>query len=139
MLHCVSPNTWADWQTHRCESRCTGDLNTTVPTYSENKHGRCVIALWCPILPDILYGDNNTRSCLTACYYNGSYTEWADNITRTCIPQCLNYSGFNTTTPYNGIQTRFFGDLSTSKPICVIACPEAPRLFGENSTNKCVS
>jgi hypothetical protein len=34
VLHCVSPNTWADWQTHRCESRCTGDINTTVPTYS---------------------------------------------------------------------------------------------------------
>jgi hypothetical protein len=32
--HCVTPSTWADWQTHRCESRCTGDDIGTVPTYS---------------------------------------------------------------------------------------------------------
>lgn len=49
VLNCVSPFTWADWQTHRCESRCSGDNSSTeVPTYSEDVNGRCVIALWCP-------------------------------------------------------------------------------------------
>lgn len=114
-----------------------------MPTYSENVRGRCVIALWCPKSPDKLYGDNNTRSCVTTCFFDENdenVTEWADNITRTCIPQCLNYSSatLNTSAPWNGIDTRYYGDLSTNSPICVIECPRVPRLFGENSTNKCV-
>ena len=88
--HCITPDTWADWQTHRCESRCSGDENSDIPTYSENVDQRCVIALACPEAPDKLYGDNNTRACLTSCFFNDTYTEWADNLTRTCLPQCMN-------------------------------------------------
>jgi hypothetical protein len=39
VLRCLTPGTWADWQTHRCESRCTGDddiINTTNTTNSTN-------------------------------------------------------------------------------------------------------
>jgi len=31
---CQMPGTWADWQTHLCLYRCTGDDNTKIPTYS---------------------------------------------------------------------------------------------------------
>ena len=37
------------------------------------------------------------------------------------------------------VTTRFYGDTTQGAPICVIECPESPRLFGENMTNKCVS
>ena len=132
VLHCVSPNTWADWQTHRCESRCTGDDPTTVPTYSENKDGRCVIALWCPEQPDKLFGDNNTRSCVITCLWNSTHIEWADNITRTCIPQCFNYISADLTVdiPFGTIDTRFYGDTTTGSPVCVVTCPTTPRRFG---------
>jgi len=31
----------------------------------------------------------------------------------------------------------FYGDDSTMRPACVIACPKVPRLFGENGTHLC--
>jgi hypothetical protein len=132
VLHCLTPLTWADWQSHRCEFRCSGDDITKIPTYSEDVRKRCAIAKACPFAPDKLYGDNNTRSCVTSCITNSTYTEWADNITRTCLPQCLNY------TYPDAFQTRYFGDLSSNFPICVITCSESPRTFGENKTNLCV-
>lgn len=116
---CLTPNTWADWQTHRCELRCSGDNNADIPTYSEDGAFRCVIAKACPFTPDKLFGDNNTRTCLTRCLNDGSTIEWADNLTRTCLPQCPNTTN-----------TRFFGDITTNSPICVIACAESPRQFG---------
>lgn len=66
------PETWADWQTHRCELRCSGDDPSDIPTYSENQNRRCVIALTCPFTPDKLYGDNDTRSCVTTCKYTNT-------------------------------------------------------------------
>lgn len=61
-------------------------------------------------------------------------TEWADNLTRTCIPQCYH---INNTAVY-AYDTRFYGDISTNVPSCIITCPTTPRLFGNNITNKCV-
>ena len=141
LLHCVMPNTWADWQTHRCESRCTGDDAADVPTYSENVRGRCCIALWCPESPDKLFGDNNTRACVNECVWNSTHIEWADNITRTCIPQCYNFitSAFAIPLSFETIDTRFYGDTSNGAPVCIYICPTAPRLFGRNDTNRCVA
>ena len=82
-----------------------------------------MIALACPDDPDKLYGDNNTRACVTSCISNGTITEWADNITRTCIPQCVYF----TNTTFN---TRFYGDLSSGFPVCVVTCSPSPRTFG---------
>lgn len=33
----------------------------------------------------------------------------------------------------------FYGDDSTNRPQCIIACPTLPRLFGRNDTHLCVS
>lgn len=54
--HCQMPDTYADWQTHLCLFRCTGDNNWTTPTYANVLTRRCVIALFCPQLPDKYYG-----------------------------------------------------------------------------------
>lgn len=51
-----------------------------------------------------------------------------------CVPQCYNFTNATTS-----VFTRFFGDTSTKRPVCVIACPAVPRLFGENVTNLCVA
>lgn len=56
LKHCVMPSTYADWQTHLCTFRCTGDVNTTVPTYANIFTNRCVIALFCPVFPDLYFG-----------------------------------------------------------------------------------
>jgi hypothetical protein len=84
---------------------------------------RCVIALTCPVSPDLLYGDNNTRTCVADCTYPG-VTQWADNVTRTCVPQCLLII-FSVS-----LTTRYYGDLTTGAPICVISCTTSPRMFG---------
>lgn len=104
-----------------------------------------MIALTCPLSPDKLYGDNNTRSCVTSCrFVSDSDVEWADNITRTCLPQCINWTDsgdirWTNSDSTETITTRYFGDTSKGSPICVIECPKSPRLFGENATNRCVS
>lgn len=72
VLYCVTPERWADWQTHKCVARCSGDNSSMVPTYA-SKTGRCVIAIWCPKAPDLLYGDNITRQCTTSCFKNSTY------------------------------------------------------------------
>ena len=46
------------------------------------------------------------------------------------MTQCLNVT-------QTGIST-YYGDVSTGQYRCVVVCPILPRLFGENSTNKCV-
>jgi hypothetical protein len=163
---CLMPLTYADWQSHLCALRCTGDNNTTVPTYANIFNRRCVISLFCPTGPDLYFGENITRMCQPSCpYYNFSqynsatnssfynpfyfnasfynasfyntataYVSFADNITRSCIPDCYLY--YNAT---NNVTTRFYGDVSKTRPVCVIACPSVPRLFGRNDTFRCVA
>lgn len=46
--HCQEPLTYADWQTHLCTYRCTGDDNTKIPTYANLFTDRCVVAVSCP-------------------------------------------------------------------------------------------
>jgi hypothetical protein len=122
VLHCVTPLTWADSQTQRCEYTCTGT------TYAEDLTFTCVTAMNCPTIPAYLFGDNNTWHCVASCIYTNAMIQWADNTTRTCVAQCP-----------NGTDTRYYGDTSTGVPICVITCPVSPVLFGMNSTNTCVS
>ena len=129
----MTPGYYADWQTHKCQTRCSGDNVIDQPTYSNNVNKRCVIALACPTIPDKLYGDNRTRSCIPKCYSDGTTTEWADNLTKTCIPQCYHINN-PLVYPYDTI---FYGDISTNIPMCVIQCPSIPRLFGNNVTNLC--
>jgi hypothetical protein len=133
--HCITPATYADWQTHLCTLRCTGDLNTTVPTYANIFTKRCVIALFCPVSPDLYFGENITRLCQPSCPLSSSYVSFADNITRTCIPVCFQY--YNNSIGQN-LTTMFYGDTSTGRPACLIACPVLPRQFGRNDTNLCV-
>ena len=59
---------------------------------------------------------------------------FAENITRTCLPICFNYT--NATTAKI---TMFYGDKTTGRPACVIACSTNPREFGKNATFLCVS
>lgn len=54
--HCVMPSTYADWQTHLCTLRCSGDNSSMVPTYANIITNRCVIALFCPVYPDLYFG-----------------------------------------------------------------------------------
>ena len=76
----MTPGFYADWQTHRCEPRCSGDsfvdataISTTQkPTYANNVDKRCVIALACPETPDKLFADNRTRTCTHKCFTNSS-------------------------------------------------------------------
>ena len=105
-----------------------------VPTFAEIFTYRCVIALFCPVTPDLYFGENGTRTCQVACPLNTSYVSFADNITRNCILQCYRFTNAS-----GGHETIFFGDTSTERPVCVIACPLSPRLFGENLTNLCVA
>lgn len=56
VLTCQQPNTLADWQTHLCTLRCTGDNSSWIPTYANIFTLRCVVALSCPIAPDLYYG-----------------------------------------------------------------------------------
>ena len=72
--YCMTPGYYADWQTHKCQTRCSGDDINDQPTYSNNVNKRCVIALACPVTPDKLYGDNRTRSCIEKCYSDGTTT-----------------------------------------------------------------
>jgi len=60
----MTPGYYADWQTHKCQTRCSGDDAGDQPTYSNNVNKRCVISLACPVTPDKLYGDNRTRTCI---------------------------------------------------------------------------
>jgi hypothetical protein len=121
---CVTPLTWADYQTRLCQSTCS-DL--PVPTYSENFGFTCVISLNCPTSPSMTFGDNNTRSCVSNC----SLGKYGDPTSRNCVTQCPNVTTTATST--------FYADTSTGQYICVVICPSLPRLFGLNSTNMCVS
>jgi hypothetical protein len=135
--HCITPSTYADWQTHRCELRCTGDNTTTIPTYINIFTKRCVISLFCPVSPDLYFGENITRTCQPSCQYGNTTNfvfSFADNITRSCIPVC--YQFYNAT---SNVTTMFYGDVTTTRPACVIACPTLPRQFGRNDTNLCVA
>ena len=75
----------------------------------------CVTALNCPNSPMMTFGDNNTRSCVSFC----DSDEWGDPTSRNCVSQC----------PDPGT-SRYYGDNSTGQRLCVIICPETPRLFG---------
>lgn len=111
-----------------------GDDTRWVPTYANISNRRCVISLFCPVIPDLYFGENITRTCLPACPLSTTYVSFADNITRACIPQCYNFTNSSTS-----VFTRFYGDTSTNRPMCVISCPVAPRQFGENVTNLCIA
>jgi hypothetical protein len=76
----------------------------------------------------VLYGDNNSRSCITSCVNNATLTQYADPTTRVCVSQCPNASSYN-----------YYGYLSTGSPTCIIVCPTVPILFGYNVTNLCIS
>lgn len=75
-------------------------------------------------------------SFYNASFYNAStaYVSFADNITRSCIPDCYQY--YNAT---SNLTTMFYGDVSKTRPACVVACPIVPRLFGRNDTYRCVA
>lgn len=105
---CITPYTWADYQTRLCEPVCSA---TPTPTYSENVDMTCVTALNCPTSPLMTFGDNNTRSCVSFC----DSDEWGDPVTRNCLSQCLNVSDTGT--------SRYYGDNSTGQRLCVVICP----------------
>lgn len=58
VLRCVTPSTWADSTTRKCEPVCTHT------TYAEDLTYTCVVAMDCPMVPAYLFGDNNTWSCV---------------------------------------------------------------------------
>ena len=124
--HCQEPSTFADWQLNLCLTRCMGDDSSLwQPTFANIFDRRCVIALYCPTTPDLYFGENITRTCQVACPINDTYFSFSDNITRNCIPQCYEFT--NATDSH---VTRFYGDNSTERPMCVIACSAVPRQFG---------
>jgi hypothetical protein len=78
----------------------------------------CVTALNCPTTPTLTFGDNTTRSCVSFC----SNSWWGDPTSRNCVSQCPNVTTTNT--------SNYYGDNSTGQYICVVICPNLPRLFG---------
>lgn len=120
---CVTPLTWADYQTRLCQSTCSA---TPIATYSENFYFTCVISLSCPTSPSITFGDNNTRSCLSNC----TLGTFGDPTSRNCVTQCPNASTTGTST--------YYSDITTGVYLCVVICPIKPSQFGLNSTNTCV-
>jgi hypothetical protein len=55
--HCQEPGTFADWQLSLCLFRCMGDNEPLFqPTYANIFSKRCVIALYCPTVPDLYFG-----------------------------------------------------------------------------------
>ena len=112
---CLTPGTWADYQTRLCQPVCSA---LPIETYSENIDYTCVVSLSCPNTPTMTFGDNTTRKCLAYC----SGLEWGDPTSRNCVDQCPNVTTTGT--------SRYFGDNSTGQPLCVVTCPQVPRLFG---------
>lgn len=120
---CITVGTWADYQTRLCQATCS---STPIATYSENVGYTCVIPTLCPVSPSMTFGENDTRTCTASCRQSPT-VQYADPVSQTCVDQC------------QSLATRWYGDLSTGSPKCVIICPTVPRTFGENSTNLCVT
>ena len=88
---------------------------------------KCVISSNCPLSPSMTFGDNTTRTCLSNCTNN----QFGDPNSRNCVIQCPKLAVTGT--------EHYYGDKSTGINLCITICPSMPRLFGDNTTNLCVS
>lgn len=119
VLSClIADLSYADSIDRTCVSSCSNHTinGTSVIFYADNSTLTCVMQ--CPELPNKLYGENITNTCMQSCP-SGTY---GDNDTRVCLDRCV-------------FQLPKFTWADKINNFCVKTCPYS--YFADNSTGSC--